>query len=330
MKVSMITPAAVHARSGNRHTAARWARLLRQLGHRVSVEREWSGNEVDVMIALHARRSHPSIARFAELFAQRPLIVALTGTDLYRDIQSDADAQHSLALATRLIVLQELGAHALPAPLRAKVDVVYQSARKVTRSPHLASCFEVLVSGHLREEKDPFRAVAALAYMPDESRVRVTHIGAALTREMAAEARRCMAREPRYTWLGDVPQWRALKLLARSRALVVSSRMEGGANVISEAFANAVPVIASRIPGNIGMLGSSYRGYFTLGAEQELARLLYRAESDRAFYRVLARQCAARAPLVAPEREQASLTQAIEAALRAKSPPGRVVLTKAA
>lgn len=327
MKFSIVTPAAAHVRSGNHNTAARWAKLLRELGHRVKVEREWSVDDAELLIALHARKSHSSIARFAAAYPERPLIVALTGTDLYRDIDSDAEAQKSLQLATRLIVLHELGASALPAPLRSKVHVVYQSARKVPRPSQLASCFEVLVSGHLREEKDPFRAAAALRFLPPESRIRVTHIGAALSREYAAEARRWMAREPRYTWAGEVPQWRALRLLARSRILVVSSRMEGGANVVSEALANRIPVVASRIPGNVGMLGAQYRGYYPVGNERALAALLSRAETDRMFHRLLTRLCAARAYLTDPEHEQQALANAVSAAVAARL---TAPLTKAA
>lgn len=327
MRIAIITPAAAHARSGNRNTASRWAKLLRELGHRVTVERDWSGGDADVMIALHAKKSHGSIARFAGRAAGRPLIVALTGTDLYRDILSDDDARDSLRLATRFIVLQELGAAALAAPLRPKVHVVYQSARKVPRQPHLASCFEVLVSGHLRIEKDPFRAAAALRHLSPESRIRVTHIGAALSREMAAEARTWMAREPRYTWLGEVPHWRSLRMLARSRLLVMSSRLEGGANVVSEALVNGVPVVASRIPGNVGMLGAKYPGYYASGDERALAQLLARAETDRVYYRLLARLCSARAELIDPRREQQALAEAIDSAVAAAvSAP----LTKAA
>src|SRR5437588_12050675 len=98
-----------------------------------------------------------------------------------------------------------------------------------------------------------------------------------------------MSREPRYRWLDEVPQWRALHFIARSRVLVVSSSMEGGANVVSEALTLGVPVIASRIPGNVGMLGARYPGYFRLGDERALARLLYRAECEPAYYRALAR-----------------------------------------
>jgi glycosyltransferase involved in cell wall biosynthesis len=125
--------------------------------------------------------------------------------------------------------------------------------------------------------------------------------------DMADEARRWMAREPRYRWMGDVPHAEAQRRMARSHVMVISSRMEGGANVVSEALAAGVPVIASRVPGNVGMLGRDYAGYFVVENEQSLARLLWRAESDTAFYRRLKRQCAARRTLVTPQREARSL-----------------------
>ena len=323
MRISIITPAAARSRNGNRNTATRWARLLRELGHRVSVEREWSGGESDLMIALHARRSHASIRRYAERCPEGPLVVALTGTDLYRDIRTDLDAKRSLQLATRLVVLQERGARELAPRLRAKTRVIYQSARSVPRPPPLTSSFEIVVSGHLRVEKDPFRTAAALAYLPHESRIRVTHIGAAMSADMSAQARAWMAREPRYRWLGEVPRWRALRLLARSRVMVVSSRMEGGANVVSEALALRVPVIASRIPGNVGMLGSRYAGYYPVCDERALARILSRVERDDAYYRRLHRTCAARAFLVAPGRERAALGKLVREAAAARNPRKR-------
>lgn len=296
-------------RNGNRNTAVRWAACLRSLGHKVKVEQEWSGSAADAMIALHARRSHASIARYAQEYPTRPLVVALTGTDLYRDIASDPDARHSLVLATRLIVLQELGGDALPPALRPKVRVVYQSARAVRPPPPLVSCFEIVVSGHLREEKDPFRVAAALAHVPRGSRIRVTHLGRALDPAMADDARAWMAREPRYRWLGEVPHSRALRVLARSRLMVISSRMEGGANVVCEALACGVPVLASRVAGNVGMLGAEYPGYFEPEDDAALARLLTRVETEPSFYEGLQSACAARSALVRPERERATLAQ---------------------
>lgn len=283
--------------------------MLRELGHEVSVQLNWNGRPADLMIALHARRSHDSIARFASSYPSRPLVLALTGTDLYRDIRSDADARRSLRLATRMIVLQEMGLAELTPELRRITRVIYQSTRSIRRVRPLKSCFEVCISGHLREEKDPFRLAAALKYIPRQSRIRVTHVGAAMSPAMATAARGWMEREPRYRWFGELPHYLALGRLARSRLMVISSRMEGGANVVTEALAIGVPVVASRIPGNVGMLGKNYAGYYPLGNERALARLLWRAESDPEFYRKLKRQCAARRHLVSREREKRGLKQ---------------------
>ncbi len=311
MKIALITPAAPGSRHGNRGTATRWAGMLRELGHRVSIQVDWDGAATDLMLALHARRSHASMRNYAMCYPGHPLILALTGTDLYRDIRSDTKAQASLQLATRMIVLQEMGLAELAPALRRKTRVVYQSAPHVQRLPPLKSCFEVVVSGHLRDEKDPFRAVAALAYLPDASRIRVTHIGSAMSSEMAQQARIWMASEKRYRWLGEVTHGRALRLLARSRLMVISSRMEGGANVVSEALANRVPVIASRIAGNVGMLGKDYAGYYPLEDERALARLLLRAETDNTFYRKLTAQCRARKPLVTHASERNALQRVL-------------------
>ena len=67
---------------------------------------------------------------------------------------------------------------------------------------------------------------------------------------------------------------------------------------------SGVPVVASRIPGSIGVLGAEYPGYFAVGATRALARLLRRAERDHAFYMCLARACRRRARLVAPDAER--------------------------
>lgn len=311
VKIAIVTPAAARSRNGNRNTAARWARLLRDLGHRVSIEQAWSGGSADLMIALHARRSHDSIARYAQRHPGRALVVVLTGTDLYRDLAVDANAKRSLELATRLVVLQDRGLLNVPRRFRDKTRVIYQSAHPVARPEPLATCFEVVVSGHLRHEKDPFRAAAALSHLPASSRIRVTHLGGALEDSMALEARRWMAREPRYRWRGELPHARARQVLARSRLMVISSRMEGGANVVCEALACGVPVLASRIAGNLGMLGADYPGYFTLENEKALTRLLHRAETDRAYYERLKKACAARAHLVRPRAESAALRKLI-------------------
>ncbi len=307
MKIALITPAAASSRYGNRNTAVRWAQLLRELGHEVGVQQHWNGRSADLLLALHARRSHDSIAHFAERYPERPLILALTGTDLYRDIHDDANAQESLELATRMVVLQDMGLRELAPRLRRKTRVVYQSCEAIPRQAPIKSSFEIVLSGHLREEKDPFCGAAALSHLPADSRIRITHIGGARDPALAAEARRWMKREPRYIWLGELARPQALATLARARAMLLSSRMEGGANVISEALTARVPVIASNISGNIGMLGRGYRGYYPVSDARALAQLLGKIETKAEFLATLRAQCAERRKLISVTQEKRGL-----------------------
>ena len=293
--------------NGNRHTALRWAAFLRRAGHRVAVSVQWSGRGADAMLALHARRSHASIKRFA---GSGPLIVALTGTDLYRDVRTSAEARESLELAHRLIVLQPKAAEELPDTLRHKVRVVVQSSATRLRHAPVRGTFRVCVIGHLREEKDPMRTLLALPFLVPESRLEVIHLGAALESSLEERARRAMREEPRYRWLGAVPHGRALRWLASSHAMVISSRLEGGANVVCEALRIGVPVLASRIPGNVGLLGERYAGYFPVGDERLLARLLDRAATDPGFYKALKAQVAGLRAQVAPQSEARALRAA--------------------
>jgi putative glycosyltransferase (TIGR04348 family) len=303
MRIALITPYLPATRNGNAHTAMRWRTFLRRAGHRVDVATDWQGEPAQVMIALHARRSHLAIARFARAHPERPLIVVLTGTDLYRDIRIDADAQLSLKLAHALVVLQEEGVLEIPEAFRAKTVVIHQSAPTLLPQPRPARLFSVGVVAHLREEKDPFRAALALRHLPQDSRIRLWHIGGELQTGMAAQAEALASSEPRWRRLGSRSHGQTRRRIARSHLLVVPSRMEGGANVICEAVTAATPVLASHIPGNVGMLGRDYAGYFPLGDELALAALMHRAETDELFYGRLAAQCALRAPLFAPERE---------------------------
>jgi putative glycosyltransferase (TIGR04348 family) len=304
MRIALVTPAGPGTRNGNRHTALRWASFLRQAGHRVDVSVQWSpDSRVDAMLALHARRSYPSIKTFS---SDKLLVVALTGTDVYRDIHESAQAQESLELANRLIVLQPKAVQELPVRLRRKVHVVVQSSATRLRHGPVKGKFRICVIGHLRAEKDPMRALAALSHLTDE-RIEVIHLGAPLDPQLAEEAKAGMEREPRYRWLGSVAHARALKWLASSHAMVISSRMEGGANVVCEALRIGVPVLASHIPGNVGLLGSRYPGYFALEDDKALARLIRRAAGDHRFYALLRKQVKTLRPAVEPQAEARAL-----------------------
>lgn len=267
----------------------------------------------DLLVALHARHSRTAVERFRSRWPGRPVVLTLTGTDLYGDLPGDPQTREVLEWADRLIVLQPLGVDELPAPFRAKARVVYQSA---TRPPNVppprTDVFEVCVVGHLRPVKDPFRAAWAARLLPASSRIRVLHLGAALSDDMAEMARTEMAVNPRYRWLGELPRWKTLRVLARSRLLVHSSEMEGGANVLSEAIACGTPVLASCIPGNVGLLGRDYPGYFPVKDTEALAALMDRAERDLAFYEALRAGVGRQKPWVDPARERQSWAELLE------------------
>jgi putative glycosyltransferase (TIGR04348 family) len=307
MRICLVTPAPPRSRKGNRVTALRWARLLRSLGHRVALAEQYHQQRCDLLIALHAGRSAASIARFREIHPSTPIILALTGTDVYGEIHTDPKAQRSLELADRLVVLQPLAIAELPSPLRPRARVIYQSVPR----PHFhveprPDVFEVCVLGHLRPVKDPFRTATAARWLPAESRLRVLQVGAALSEDMVEQARAEAADNPRYCWLGEVPRWKALRVLARCRLLALTSQMEGGANVISEALAVETPVLSSHISGSMGLLGAEYPGYFPYADTSALAALLARCETDAAFYDDLRTRCASLKELIAPERERQS------------------------
>ncbi len=307
MKIQIVTPAPPGTSHGNRITALRWARILRRLGHRVSISQVYRNEVCDLLIALHARRSYPSINRFHHEQPEVPIVVALTGTDLYRDLGRDRAARASLELATRIVVLQPRALEKLPPKLRAGARVIHQSVeaiRQTTNTPTAHHNFDVCVIGHLRSVKDPFRAALAARALPPDSRICILQIGGALTRQVERQARREARINHRYRWLGELSRSRTLRILARCRLCVISSRIEGGANILSEAIVTEVPVLASRIDGNVGILGSDYPGLFGAGKTHELARLLRRAEMDPKFLTELRSRIRKLSPLFNPSREE--------------------------
>ena len=309
MRIALVTPAGPGTRNGTRHTALRWAACLRRAGHKVDVSVQWTpDSRVDAMLALHARRSYPSIKTFS---SDKLLVVALTGTDVYRDIHQSPEARESLELADRLIVLQPKAMEELPQEFRNKTRVVVQSCATRLRHAPVKGKFRLCVIGHLRAEKDPMRTLASLSHIEDP-RVEVIHLGAGLDPVLEKEARG--AADRRYRWLGGVPHARALRWLASSHAMVITSRMEGGANVVCEALRIGVPVLASRISGNVGLLGSRYPGYYPVEDDAALARLIARAASERGFYRSLKDHVVKSRATVSPRREARMLLAAIQEA----------------
>jgi putative glycosyltransferase (TIGR04348 family) len=307
--VALITPALAAANNGNWQTAQRWARMLGG-DYEVRLAKDWDGAHADVMLALHARRSAASIAAWSGTHA--PLAVVLTGTDLYRDVPAgDADALRSLALADRLIVLHEGAPADVPAEHRAKCVVCFQSTGLRQTLPKTTRHLRALMVGHLRSEKDPRTAFAAMRLLTARDDIELDHIGGPLDEALADEARALMREQPRYRWLGALPHAATLRRIQRAHVLVHPSAMEGGAHVVMEAVRSGTPVLASRISGNVGMLGRDYRGCFGPGDAAGLAQQLRQLRDDPAMLPALRAQCDRRSPLFEPAREQATLRSVI-------------------
>lgn len=323
--VVIVTPYLAQANNGNWRTARRWAGFLRA-SHRVILQADWNPEvgvaPPDLLIALHARRSAGAIRRFAELHPARPIVVCLTGTDLYKDLPADdVDARESIGHADALIVLQDEALLALPADARRKAIVIYQSARALAPAAKSSVALHSAMVGHLRPEKDPLTVVRAIERLPRDLPVTLTHVGAALDPAIGAVVAEAVAREARYRWLGGRPHAQTRQIIRRAHLLIHPSVMEGGANVVVEAVTAGTPVLASRMSGNVGMLGRRYAGYFPVGDDGALAVLIERCVRTPRFLERLARQCRDRAALFAPETERAGLHAVVDRLL-AQGPSG--------
>ena len=323
LHIRIVSPALADANNGNWQSAKRWAHFLRTR-YRVTLAKAWPDQDSnqdaaapDLLIALHARRSSTSLAAFTLAYPRRPTLLLLTGTDLYRDIQSDAAAQAALTSADALVLLQPEGLAELAPALHSKTNVIYQSAATLKASALPRRFFDVCMIGHLRAEKDPATFMHASALIKTTA-VRMIHIGAALEPTLGALAQTTEAANPRYRWLGRLPHAATRQRLKRCHLMAISSSMEGGANVIIEAVTSGVAVVASDIKGNRGMLGDDYAGYFPQGDAGALAALIERCVHDAQFLELLQNQCAARAALFAPEAEQTALLQLVDNLLQSQ------------
>ena len=306
--------------------------MLEDLGHSVTVAETWPGEaqsgdgrageghseasrpgsgqarHPDLLVAIHAWRSAASVAAFRARHPTRPLVVLMSGTDIYRFQHSHPEeTAASMAAADRLVGLHDLVADDLPAELRSKLRIIHQSALALRgpRSPSRRT-FDVCVVGHLREEKDPFRAARAARGVPAESNLRIVHLGKPHDSGYARQAHEEMAANPRYVWRGEVPRWQVRRTFARCHAMVMSSIMEGGANVVSEAVVAGVPVIASRIPGNVGLLGADHPALYPPGDTDALRALLHRAETEPGFLDAVRAHGDARRDRFSPDHERAA------------------------
>ena len=316
----IVSPALADANNGNWQTAQRWAHMLSGQ-YKTRISAAWpDGQDADVMLALHARRSAPSIAAWAQTHPKRPLVVALTGTDLYHDIHHDAEAKQSLQLAYALIVLQDQGMAELPHALHNKAHVIYQSSTALPSVSKTIAHLRVLMVGHLRDEKNPQLLWQAAQALSADDGIYIDHIGKTLNSALGQQAQRVASQYSHYRWLGEQPHAHTRRSIQRAHVLVHPSRLEGGAHVIIEAALSGPPVLASRVSGTVGMLGADYAGYFEADNAVQLADLLRRCQRTQTqpdgLLAQLTQACHGRAPLFQPEHEQASLYTLLDSLTR--------------
>jgi len=267
--------------------------------------------EADLLLAMHAVKCAGVITAYRTAFPEGRVLLALTGTDIHPE--PSPVALDSMREADGLIVVQEKALEIIPPHCRNKATVVIQSVRPAPAKPKPhGDFFEVCVIGHLREVKDPLLAARASRLVPAGSRLRVRQAGGILESAFAPLVA-CEERgNPRYDWLGELSLEEVADLLASSDLMVLTSHSEGGARVVGEAIVAGIPVLSTRIAGVVGLLGEDYPGFFPVDESPALAELLWRCESDAAFFGELRKAAASRKALFHPLAEASALDAAIQ------------------
>ena len=290
--ILIVTPYGPQTGSGNWRTASRHEALLTQSGLPARVHvgppapADLSGIRAGLL--LHARRSHLAAERFRELSI--PYAVVLTGTDLYGDLQGLTQpdwadqAQQSIRGEAAVVGLQSDACECLQrcipdAPIcRVIAQTSAFEARPLAERPPSRGgrrgSIEALLVGHVRPEKDPLTAYRAIATLvrDQQASIHLRHLGGVLDAALDDQLRSLVE-------LHDLPIQRDGQVshdtvesaMQSADLLIAPSRLEGGALVLAEAVAVGLPVVASRIPGHIGILGEDHPGWFPQGDAQALA-----------------------------------------------------------
>jgi hypothetical protein len=233
--------------------------------------------------------------------------VVLTGSDVARDIDTDAGAAAALAHATHLVVRQARALNRLGPSQQARARIIEPSAPRRVMRNKARTRFDVAYAAPLCAESDPLTLLNAVCALPPDSPVRLLHMGAAHDEALASAARHVQSHGKQYQWLGEPLPHDTRRWIARARTVVHCDAVDGAALAVVDAVRSHVPVLATRIPVHQGLLGHDYEGLFDVGDSRGLAALLQRVSTDEPFLRMLARRCEAQAPRFAPERESAAV-----------------------
>ena len=289
---------------GNSITAKRISTLLSQAGHTADAINTDMPPPADVMIALHATKTLAASKRFKVESPNGKLIIYLTGTDLYREqANNNLEFTEALILADALVVGQNASLKSIPADYQSKshfvpASVLLPPLKKVPPppSPSLA------LIGHLRPVKNPFLINMALKEL-DALKLDVFTLGAALEPSMLANVKTWQLADPRFHWLDDIPYAETLSWIQQVDFTLNTSHSEGGSNAVAESIVLGTPVLASKIEGNIGMLGDDYLGYFEPNNPSSLVKLIRRSITNSSFHQTLLQQITELQKNFLPEKE---------------------------
>lgn len=306
--ISVVSPYPVDSQIGNSVSARRIVALLNSAGIKARATFDAVPPYSSAMVAINAWRLSEIIHQFRNTHPNAPIIVVLAGSDLYgtKSKVDAANTRRAMVEASSLVVSQSAALDAVPDYLQSKCKVIPKSVNtnlKVVRNAD-PDFFNVIIASNLRQEKEPLVSAQAAAMLPTGSRIRMNHYGIALDQDLATQALALTnAPHSRYTWHDGIPHGQVLTEIVAADLFVNSSRFEGGANAVCEAIALGTPVLATRIPGNIGILGLDYPGLFPTGDTKALTGMLVDCEQEAEFLEQLTDTCARLAPAFAPEYE---------------------------
>ena len=260
MKVCVSSPYPLSELKGNSVTTDRIVSILNERGIEARGSYGYDGKPADALISLHAVKGAPAVFDFQREVPKGKVIILLTGTDIYQGLPEGSQIGHDALLAAdRIVVPQEAVISHLPADVRKKTVVIRSSLDPISiKATPSQSPFVISVVGHPRPVKRPFLTIETVARHPEWCDLEVWQLGQALDEESRKTAEAWVQKDERYRWFGGLPREESLARCAKSSLTINSSILEGGANAVLEAMTMGVPVLASRIEGNVGILGNDY------------------------------------------------------------------------
>ncbi len=287
---------------GNSVTAERMQLIMRSAGIGAHIETvTYQGGDAKCLVALNAWRSAGVVAEFDRRHNDRQIVVLVTGSDINHPEMGDenSDTRVTMERADALVTLHDADLKALPENLQHKSICIYPSVSLPTGIKHrepLEDRMDVVMAGNIRAVKNPQLAVEVGALLPSDSPIFINSYGDA-SDQLATEMTHASAEVKHFNWCGKLDHATLIEKMVRAQLLLNTSTIEGGANAICEAVTMGLPVIASDIRGNVGMLGEDYLGLFPNGDAQAAVGLLQRCVTELSFYQELKKQVAQRAPL---------------------------------